>query len=154
MSTKVLGAYTASSGTKCLHDLGTRYTDRNGTMWLYVKNDSNAKTAYKVYQITPAFLVTAALTYSASVNCFRVGVCQKDVAANEYFWIAIQGPMTVNVLQNAVQYGQLYSSGTPGSVDDTSSSQLRVHGLSPNALVGGSPADTACYAVCELFVGP
>lgn len=149
MSTKVLGAYTGVTSTTAKHDLGSEYTDRNGTKWVYVKADTNAKTAYSVCYIASDYTLGDGVGASAVGDC---GVPQVAFAASEYGWVAIKGPMTVKYAAGVAAGAAIYTSATAGALDDAASSQLKIHGLTVNATQSGS-GNHASYAGSEIYCG-
>jgi hypothetical protein len=100
-------------------------------------------------------------TYPTQNVVRSIVIPQFAMAADEYAW-APAGPFflkwddssnyVVNALTLCALNVVLYTTGTPGAVDDTSSSQSQIQGLYLLSTVGGSTAATACMATRKLTV--
>ena len=150
----MIGVLPLETGTAPIHKLGTEFLDINGTKWVYVKADTNAKTAYKVYLLTDAYLLTTAVDNATLTGkVFKLGVPQVAFAASAYGWVAVRGKFKVNVLASAVADVPLYTSATAGSLDDDSTSQTKLVGLKVITTVGGAAADSDVLAAVDLYCG-
>lgn len=155
MSTQhMIGVLPLETSATPLHKLGTRFTDLSGTTWVYVKADTNAKTAYKVYLITDGYSLTTAVDNTTLTGkVFKLGVPQVAFTASYYGWVAVQGKFKINLLAGAVADTPLYTSATAGSLDDDSSSQTKVNGVKVVTTVGGAAADSDVFAVVDIYAG-
>lgn len=153
MATTVLGVMTGETHSTPQHDLGTKYRDRAGTEWVYVQADTNAKTQYAVYIVTPAYSLTTAVDHSTlNGKVFSLGCPQVAFAASAYGWVAVEGPLTVKFSGAVSADVPLYTSSTAGSLDDASSSQTKIPGLKALADLGGA-GNAACNASIRLCSG-
>lgn len=144
----------AEKGTTKKFNLGATITDSNGTTWQYGLAAA-AIAQGQIVSIDSAYSVGGGVTHASmdsGATPTKLGVYQlaTSAASGEYIWVAIKGPMSVNLLASAVAGAKLYTSASPGSLDDASASQTLIPGLTANTTVGGAPALTACFARVEL----
>src|SRR5690606_14854717 len=61
----------------------------------------------------------------------QVGFAQVAFSDNDFGWVCVHGPgnITVRVLASCAADVQLYTTGTPGALDDTSASQTLLRGV-------------------------
>lgn len=158
--------FSSSDGTTRNFTLGT-IVENKGASWIYIL----AKGALVAYEYaleiatdTGEFGVGSYnSTYPALNVVTNVAIPQFVFADAEYGW-ALCGPFPpirndgvastykVSTLTLAVLNTILYTSATAGSVDDSSSSQVQIQGLTVLSTVGGSTAATACKATRKLAV--
>ena len=75
-----------------------------------------------------------------------IGVAQATLASAEYGWVQVLGVTSVNVLSTCSSGVALYSSGTAGKLDDTTTSQTKIAGVQIVASVTAATATTAIVA--------
>ena len=74
----------------------------------------------------------------------RVGVAMAAIADNEYFWIQIYGKGSIRTLQSAAVGTALYSTATPGALDDANTTGLEeIRGIFLGTATGGAAATNA-----------
>jgi len=89
---------------------------------------STSVTSYQVVAIASDFYVQPATSALASAAS-RLAVAQNNISAGSWGWVQTRGNLTVNALSTCSAAVALYTSGTAGSVDDTSTSQVKIGGL-------------------------
>lgn len=134
-----------------------------GSGYIYVKA-ATALTAYQLVTVASAGTAgptTYSGTYPVQAVVRSVAIPQFDIGSGEWGWAAA-GPFFlkwddssnfyVSALTLCALDVVLYSTGTAGAVDDTSSSQAQIQGLYLLSTVGGATANTACMATKKLTV--
>lgn len=121
--------------------LGDRYVDKNGNEYVFVQA-SGAVAQYDAVHINSAN-VAQALTKALGDTGLSVGVAVATLSSASYGWAQIKGLGTVNVLQTCSSSTALYTSGTAGKLDDTTTSQVKIAGVVILANVTAATA-TAC----------
>lgn len=102
--------------------LGTIFAGELGSEYVYVQADG-AITANDVVIVTPAYQADQADTTSAAgLVGNMVGVAAATFADNEYGWVQIQGPCTINVGSSCAANTKLNVTATAGRVDDDGTS--------------------------------
>jgi hypothetical protein len=139
----ILGVNVLKSYPTAEFPLGT-LAQVDGTIYEFAGSTSGIA-AYKLSAIDEDG--NAALAgYSATIPR-KLGVPQAAIAATEYGWFARQGNFTINALASCAIDVKLYTSATPGSVDDAASSQNLISGLRINTAAGaGGAADVPASA--------
>lgn len=124
------------------HRLGDLGSDVDGE-WVFVKAAS-AITQYDFVVIASDNTVASLTTTNATSASLQIGVAQVALAANEYGWVWIGGPMGGGTgkgikgrcLTLYAANANLYTTATAGCADDTATTLIKnVVGL---ATVGGS----------------
>lgn len=110
---------------------------------------STSVTSYQVVAIDSTHYVQPATSALASAAS-RLGVAQNNISAGSWGWVQTRGLMTVNALSTCSASAALYTSGTAGSVDDTSTSQVQIGGLVLTGNITAAASTTAVAAV-DLF---
>tara|TARA_R110000868_G_scaffold7229_3_gene39621 strand:+ start:443 stop:934 length:492 start_codon:yes stop_codon:yes gene_type:complete len=151
----------ASDGTTSLNALGQEINIKGAT-WMYVLA-STTITAFQACIVTRATMTIQPLTTALAASVGAVAdivIPQFDFASGEYGYAAV-GPFNlrednsttfkVSALTLAVAGAKMYTTATAGSIDDTATTLIA--GLTLNTTVGGSTANTACFATTRLQVG-
>lgn len=129
--------------------LGDRYVDATGNAYVFV-SASTSITSYMACAVTSSFWAAPITTALASANP-AVGVAGVNgISSGSWGWVQTRGNMTVQVLSTASASSWLYTTGTAGSLDDTSTSQVKITGitLNANATAVGS---YAAFAGVDMF---
>lgn len=153
---------TASDGSTSTAEVGSTF-ETKGAQWIYVKA-STAITAYQACVVASDGTIGPAThggTYPTSAVVRTICIAQFAFASGDYGW-AWCGPgllreddssnFKVSALTLCVLDVIVYTTGTAGSIDDTSSSQEQIQGLYLASTVGGSTANTACFATRRMTV--
>ncbi len=142
-------AATVGPDTGQVFGLGDRYTDYQGNNYVFV-SASTSITSYQVCAVTSSFWAAPITTALASANP-AVGVAGVNgISSGSWGWVQTRGNMTIQVLSTASASSWLYTTGTAGALDDTSTSQVKISGiqLNSNATTVGS---YAAFAGVDLF---
>jgi len=110
--------------------LGDRYCDSEGKQYIWCQADG-AITANDVVIISEAYQADQIdTTNSAGALGDRVGVAPYTFADDDYGWIQVEGPCTVNVATSCAANTKLNSTATAGRVDDDATGGAEtIHGL-------------------------
>lgn len=117
------------SSTTAKHTVGQIWEDRSaGKAYQYIVAGA-ALAVGEAVSIAPATF-TAALTTKALVDAqHAVGVVVVAIASGSFGWVQIEGTASCKLLVNCAQDVSLYSSATPGALDDDPTSQTRIRGI-------------------------
>jgi hypothetical protein len=98
--------------------LGDRFQDGSGREWIFVRATS-AIAANDVVTFDETHTgVVAPLGTANDARGDRIGVAAVAFAANDYGWLQIYGPCTMNVLASCAANVRLNTTATAGSLDD------------------------------------
>lgn len=124
--------------------LGDVIADATGNRYVYVQA-SGAVAQYDAVHIGSTY-VAQALTKALGDTGAPVGIAVATLSSASYGWAQVGGVGTVNALQTCSSSTALYTSGTAGKLDDTTTSQVKVAGvvLLANNSTTGTVA-TACF---------
>lgn len=106
--------------------LGDRWCTHDGKEYVYVQADG-AISANDVVIITEAYQADQIdTTNSASAFGDMVGVADAAFADDDYGWVQVKGPCTINVATSCAANTELNSTGTAGRVDDDATAGAEV----------------------------
>ena len=125
---------------------GDRHTDHNGNTWVFVQA-SAAHAIYDVLTIKDGYDTTP-ITAATAKTPMEVGFAQFAFAVDEYGWVMTNGRPTINVLVDAAVNVPLYTSGTAGKLDDSTTSQC-IRGLVLTATMTATTSGP-CSAVANF----
>lgn len=122
-------AGTTTDGQNAPMALGTRVTATDGSVWVLVQAGA-AITQYSWVAIDENFQAVMGTKALADVG-HAVGFAQVGFSDNDFGWVAVHAPgnISVRLLASCAADVQLYTSGTPGALDDTSGSQTLIRGV-------------------------
>lgn len=124
--------------------VGQVHVDYRGYRWIYGKAQS-AISAYNyvcIDELGAAYLGTKTLVDTGA----QVAVAPTAFAADEYGWFQLTGVMSVLTAGSAAADTTLYTSGTSGQVDDSSTSQTMLAGIVLTAATSTAGATGAAFA--------
>lgn len=122
----LIGANTGATTTTAEFGLGDRHTDHNGKVWVYVQASASIA-QYDVVTYDETYYTTVApVSTSNDARGDKLGVAAVAFANDEYGWLQIYGPCTLNVLASCNPNAELTTSATGGSLDDATTSSLVV----------------------------
>jgi hypothetical protein len=107
--------------------LGTTVTATDGAIFEYVQAAS-AFSAFNAVAIADTGIASN-LTTTNAAEVRRVGVTQISIAVSCYGWVQRSGKMRVNVLVNCQDFVPLFTTATPGHLDDVTVSEALVLGI-------------------------
>lgn len=129
-----------------LFAVGTQVTATDGSIWVYV-HASAAIAQYDCVAIDENFEATQMTKALADVG-HQPGFAQVAFDDNDFGWVCRSGAnITVNVLASCAADVQLYTSGTPGKLDDTSASQNLIRGVVLVTAATTTASSRECIAV-------
>lgn len=145
------GYQTQAEGAQ--YALGTTVLGTDGSLWEYVQ-------ALSVISAFNAVCIDADgkasnLTTTNAAEVRRVGVAQISIAVSGFGWVQRSGKMRVNVLANCQDFVPLFTTATPGALDDVTVSEALVLGIntvtstttaSAMTAIGASPAQIFPFA--------
>jgi len=123
---------------------GQVLTDHRGYRWVYGQAQS-AISAYNyvcIDEVGDAYLGTKTLVDTGA----QVAVAPVAFAADEYGWFQISGVLSVLTAASCAADATLYTSGTAGQVDDSSTSQTMLAGLVLTTATTTAAATGAAFA--------
>lgn len=129
--------------------LGDIYTDHNGNRYVFVQA-SGSVAQYDVVAIDSSN-VAQAITKALSDTGPDVGVALATLTSASYGWAQIRGSCSVNVLATCSSSIALYTSGTAGKLDDTTTSQNKIAGL---VILSNNTTTTTQAIVGNMAVEP
>lgn len=129
--------------------LGDRYIDYAGNAYVFI-SASTSITSYQCVAITSQYYGIAATSAAAAAASLAGIAGVNGISAGSYGWVQTRGNMTVNVLSTCSASSWLYTTATAGSLDDTSTSQVKVAGLTINANAT-TPAAAAAFAGIDIY---
>jgi len=108
--------------------LGTRVRTQNGGEYIYV-HASAAIAQFDAVGIDEGF-EAAPLTKGMADDGWVIGFAQVAFADNDFGWVALSGAdIGCNLLISCAADVSLYTSGTAGKLDDSSTSQTKIDGV-------------------------
>ena len=123
---------------------GDEVQDEAGNIYRFALA-SGAVAQYDVVALTTAN-VAQAVTKALADTGPMLGVAQATLASAEYGWVQVLGVTSVNVLSTCSSGIALYTSGTAGKLDDTTTSQTKIAGVQIVASVTAATSTTAVVA--------
>jgi hypothetical protein len=124
---------TAGTGTSFnqggLFEVGHTVIANDGSAWMYV-HAAGVIDIYDAVGIDEAFEAQA-LTKAMADDGWTIGFAQVAFADNDFGWVALRGTknLQVNLLGLCAADVSLYTSGTAGHLDDSSTSQTKIDGV-------------------------
>jgi hypothetical protein len=151
----VSGNYPAPSSTSVsaesgsLFGLGDQVNSGDGSKFVFVSASGASITSYQVVAWNSAGSA-AAITSALALAGNRVGVAPYSISSGSHGWVQIAGVVSVNVLSTCSSATALYTTATAGALDDTSTSQVKIAGITilANITAVGS---TAAFLGTEPF---
>ncbi len=153
VTTPLAGVNINDYSTTAQFALGTAVQATDGSLFEYVQAAS-AIAAYNAVCIDDGNIASN-LTTTNAASYRRVGVAQVSIAVSCYGWVQRSGKMRVNVAQACQDFVPLFTTATPGVLDDVTVSEALVLGIntvtstttaSAMTAVGASPAQIFPYA--------
>lgn len=150
------GVYSAVTSTSSNPDagqcwgLGDRYVDASGNGYVFV-SASTSITSYQAVAIATNYYAVAATSAAATAQSLAGVAGVNGISSGSWGWVQTRGNFSgVNVLSTCSASSYLYTTATAGSLDDTSTSQVKVAGLTINANAT-TPAAAAAFSGVDIF---
>jgi hypothetical protein len=140
-------AGTTTDGENAEFTLGSSHRGTDNTEWVYVQA-SAAIGQYDCVAITEDFQATP-MTKTLADAGHTPGFAQVAFSDNDLGWVCTNasGNISVNVLASCAADVQLYTTGTAGSLDDTSASQTLIRGVVLVTAATDTASTRECIAV-------
>lgn len=123
---------------------GTQVLATDGSLFEYV-NTLSAISTYNAVCIDELGNASNLTTTNAAENR-KVGVAQISIAISNFGWVQRSGKMLVNVLTQCQDFVPLFTTATPGNLDDVTVSECLVLGLNTYRSASNGTAVTALGA--------
>ncbi len=150
VTSSLIGVSLNSYDTTAQFAKGTQVVGTDGSLFEYV-NTLSAIAAYNAVGIDEdgnASNITT--TLAATVK--KVAVAQISIAVSCYGWVQRQGKMGVNVAANCQDFVALFTTATPGVLDDVTVSECLVLGLNTySSTVTASNVSALGAAPLQIF---
>lgn len=127
VTSSLIGVSLNSYDTTATFALGSQVNTGDGGLFEYVRVAS-AVAAYNAVAID-ADGVASNLTTTLAATQKKVAVAQISIAVSCYGWVQRAGKMGVNVAANCQDFVPLFTTATPGVLDDATVSECLVLGL-------------------------
>ena len=124
--------------------VGDAVMDDRGDKFRFVQA-SGTVAQYDVVGVNSAG-VAQALTKAIADTGPMIGVAMATLSSGEFGYVQVTGVTTVNVLSTCSAGVALYTSGTAGKLDDTTTSQTKIAGIQIVANVTDATATAAIIA--------
>lgn len=140
-------AGTTTDGADAKFSLGLRATGTDGSVWVYVQAGA-AITQYSWVAIDENYQAVMGTKALADAG-HQVGFAQVAFSDNDFGWVCVHAPgnITVRLLASCAADVQLYTTGTPGALDDTSASQTLIRGVVAVAAATNTASNREAIAV-------
>jgi hypothetical protein len=142
ITSSLIGVDLNNYSTTAQFTLGTMVNGTDGSLFEYVFAASAIST-YNAVIIDENELASNATTTNAAFTK-RIGVAQISIAISCYGWVQRSGKMIVNVAQACQDFVALFTTSTPGVLDDATISEALVLGLN---LVSSTSTASALTAI-------
>ena len=156
--TPVLGVdITAVSNTSPNFRLAGRAVLSDGGEAMYIKAGSTiaAGDVLLIDSAGSAVPITTALTDKGTATAHKyIGVAHVDITTSSYGWACTRGIPTagINVAASCVRGSPLYTTTTPGRLDDTDTSSHLISGIETTATATGAAVTAGYLSVNPVLV--
>lgn len=125
--------------------VGTIVNTNDGGQAMYVQSTTSALSTYAAVSIDANGLATMLTTTNAATSP-RIGFAQTSIATGAYGWVALGGTVLVNCAAQCAPNVNIYTTATPGVLDDAVVSGGYIAGLVVTTTISNATATTA---VCQ-----
>jgi hypothetical protein len=144
-TSSVIGVNLTRTDTTALFPVGTIVNLSDGSQAMYVQATTSALSTFAAVSIDPAGLATMLTTTNAATSP-RIGFAQVSIATGAFGWVQLGGTVLVNAAAQCAPSVPLYTTATPGTLDDAIVSAGYVHGVIITTSISNA---TAITAVCQ-----
>ncbi len=150
VTSSLIGVNLTSYDTTAQFAVGTQVLGTDGSLFQYV-NTLSAVAAYNAVCIDDAGNASN-LTTTNAASYKMVGVAQVSIAVSCYGWVQRSGKLQVNVAANCNDFVALFTTATPGVLDDATVSECLVLGLNTySSTVTASAVSALGAAPLQIF---
>lgn len=125
--------------------LGTVVNLSDGGQAMYVHASASALSTYSAVFVQQNGVATMTTTALASLNT-RVGFAQVSIGTSKYGWVQLGGQVLVNCAAQCQDNVPMFTTTTPGVLDDTIVSNGYVIGIVPLTTISNATAITCLVA--------
>lgn len=129
--------------------VGDVYVDHNNNRYIFVLA-SGTVAQYDVVAID-SNNVAQAITKALADGGPDIGVARQGMSSGSYGWAQVRGAVSVNVLATCSSSIALYTSATAGKLDDTTTSQTKIAGVT---ILSNNTTTTTQAIVANIAVEP
>lgn len=138
----LIGVNLTQTDTTALFQVGTLVACNDGGMAMYVLSSTSAISTYAAVTIDgngKANMVTSTNVVSSP----RIGFSQVSIATSAYGWVRLGGAaILVNLAAQCAPAVPLFTTATPGVLDDATVTNGYIAGLTANATISNATAAT------------
>lgn len=150
VTTGLLGVNINAYDSTAQYAKGTQVMGTDGSLFEYV-NTLSAIAAYNAVGIDDSGNASN-ITTTLAATVKKVGVAQISIAVSCYGWVQRSGKMHVNVAANCNDFVALFTTATPGVLDDATVSECLVLGLNTySSTVTASAVSALGAAPLQIF---
>ena len=150
VTTSLIGVNINTYDTSPVFPKGTQVMGTDGSLFEYV-NTLSAVAAFNAVGIDDSGNASN-LTTTLAATVKKLGVAQISIAVSSYGWIQRTGKMQVNVAANCNDFVALFTTATPGVLDDATISECLVLGLNTySSTVTASAVSALGAAPLQIF---
>lgn len=150
VTSSLIGVNLTSYDSTAQFAVGTQVLGTDGSLFQYV-NTLSAVAAYNAVCIDDAGNASN-LTTTNAASYKMVGVAQISIAVSSYGWVQRSGKLQVNVAANCNDFVALFTTATPGVLDDATVSECLVLGLNTySSTVTASAVSALGAAPLQIF---
>lgn len=146
----VIGVNLTRVDDTAMFALGTLVNTSDGGQAMYVHASASALSTYSAVFVQQDGVATMTTTALAPLNA-RVGFAQTSIGTSKYGWVQLGGQVLVNCAAQCQDNVPLFTTTTPGVLDDTIVSNGYVIGLTPLTTISNATAVT-CLAAAQVTV--
>lgn len=129
--------------------LGDIYVDNNNNRYIFVQA-SGTVAQYDVVAIDSSNIAQA-ITKALADGGPDIGVARQGLSSGSYGWAQVRGAVSVNVLATCSSSIALFTSGTAGKLDDTTTSQTKIAGVT---ILANNTTTLTAAIVANIAVEP
>lgn len=147
----IIGVNLTQTDASPLFAVGTLVNLNDGGQAMYVLSSTSAVSTYAAVAINVDGTVDMLTTTNAQTTP-RVGFAQTSIATGYYGWVNLGGNVKVNLAANCDDNVPLFTTATPGVLDDATVSTGYVMGLINTVTISNATAVT-CVGAAQVHVG-
>lgn len=141
----LIGANLRQVDDTAQYALGSVVNLDDGGQAMYVKSSASALSTYAAVFVQANGIATMTTTALASLNA-RVGFAQVSIGTSKYGWVQLGGQVLVNCAAQCQDNVPLFTTTTPGVLDDAIVSNGYVIGVVPLTTISNATAVTCLVA--------
>lgn len=137
----VIGVSLTTTDSTAVFPTGTTVQLNDGSQAIYVLSSTSAVSTFAAVAINADGTVDMLTTTNAATTP-RIGFAQTSIATGYYGWVQLGGVVKVNLAANCDDGVPLFTTGTPGVLDDATVTAGYVMGLINTVTISNATAVT------------